>query len=52
MDQEGTEWLRVQKLANFVDLHRHDDTTASADDKSCHFATAAIASGSSGYVSF
>src|SRR5207245_5775992 len=50
VDQEGTERLRVQKLANLVDLHEHDDTTTGKDDKSCHFAGAAIAFDSSNYV--
>jgi len=45
VDQEGTEWLRVQKLADLIDLHLRDPTAASADDKPCHFAAAAITSG-------
>ena len=50
MDQEGAEWLRVQKLANFVDLHGHDDATAGTDDKPCHLRRIYLALVCSNYV--
>src|SRR5437870_13289961 len=50
VDEETAKWLGVQKLADFVDLHSDDHTTAGADDKPCHFATRTLASRSSGYV--
>src|SRR5439155_23644115 len=50
VDLEGTERLRMQKLADFVDPHGHDDTTAGTDDKPCHFRRIYLALVCSNYV--